>query len=192
MIIFRERYYNIFEVYSKYYVARCFPECVGSSYQGTTISPHRTRILAPATAKPNYNTRLIDAIAIKAFSKYEWGPSTYYDSEEIKGNIAEKVQSVAKKSATPVALPVSNAAGKLKRKLGTSLFIYPTEQFRSLCLIRPSEPQKSSNIDAIDTCTSRPPKLDGLVVLLQLGDLNRMFDNEHFWFFLIETCVAVT
>uniref|UniRef100_A0A1I8EWY0 Kringle-like domain-containing protein n=1 Tax=Wuchereria bancrofti TaxID=6293 RepID=A0A1I8EWY0_WUCBA len=169
-------------VYSKYYVARCFPECVGSSYQGTTISPHmmsslsfadRTRILAPATAKPNYNTRLIDAIAIKAFSKYEWGPSTYYDSrpsnlllsaefeknrysiffamiavgmtimicsisfviarnyiktkerklkqEEIKGNIAEKVQSVAKKSATPVALPVSNAAGKLKRKLGTSV-----------------------------------------------------------------------
>nr|CDP95664.1 Bm9828 [Brugia malayi] len=168
-------------VHSKYYVARCFPECIGSSYQGTTISPHmmsslsfadRTRMVT-ADTKPNYNTRLIDAIAVKAFSKYEWGPSAYYDSrpsnlllsaefeknrysiffamiavgmiimicsisfvitrsyiktkerelkqEEIKENIAEKVQSVAKNSATQVALPVSNPAEKLKRKLGMSV-----------------------------------------------------------------------
>ncbi|VBB26088.1 unnamed protein product [Acanthocheilonema viteae] len=40
----------------------------------------RTKILATADTKPNYNTKLIDSIAINAFSKYEWGPSTYYDS----------------------------------------------------------------------------------------------------------------
>lgn len=30
--------------------------------------------------KTNYNAKLIDSIAVKAFSKYEWGPSAYYDS----------------------------------------------------------------------------------------------------------------
>ncbi|KAL3994782.1 hypothetical protein ACH3XW_23140 [Acanthocheilonema viteae] len=66
--------------HSKYYIARCFPECIGSNYQNTTVPPRRTKILATADTKPNYNTKLIDSIAINAFSKYEWGPSTYYDS----------------------------------------------------------------------------------------------------------------
>ncbi|VDK71720.1 unnamed protein product [Litomosoides sigmodontis] len=42
----------------------------------------RTKILAAkdTITKPNYNAKLIDTIAVNAFSKYEWGPSTYYDS----------------------------------------------------------------------------------------------------------------
>lgn len=30
--------------------------------------------------KPNYNSKLIDSIAVNAFRKYEWGPSSYYDT----------------------------------------------------------------------------------------------------------------
>ncbi|CAG9534972.1 unnamed protein product [Cercopithifilaria johnstoni] len=66
--------------YSKYYVARCFPECIGSNYHNTTVASRRTKILATTDTKSNYNTKLIDSIAVNAFSKYEWGPSTYYDS----------------------------------------------------------------------------------------------------------------
>lgn len=42
----------------------------------------RTKILTTkdTITKPNYNAKLIDTIAANAFSKYEWGPSTYYDS----------------------------------------------------------------------------------------------------------------
>ncbi|KAM3719041.1 E3 ubiquitin-protein ligase [Dirofilaria immitis] len=67
-------------VHKIYYVARCFPECVGNDYQDTTKLPSRFKIFATADTKPNYNAELIDWITEKAFNKYEWGPSTYYDS----------------------------------------------------------------------------------------------------------------
>uniref|UniRef100_A0A0R3RGE8 Kringle domain-containing protein n=1 Tax=Elaeophora elaphi TaxID=1147741 RepID=A0A0R3RGE8_9BILA len=72
--------YTYDHAHSKYYVARCFPECVGSNYRNTTAPPRHTKILTTADAKPNYNTKLIDSIAVNTFSKYEWGPSAYYDS----------------------------------------------------------------------------------------------------------------
>ncbi|EFO18150.1 hypothetical protein LOAG_10348 [Loa loa] len=46
----------------------------------TKLRQCRTKVLATADTKPNYNTKLIDAITVNAFNTYEWGPSTYYDS----------------------------------------------------------------------------------------------------------------
>lgn len=56
-----------------------FPVYVISEFQIGCYLAGRTKILA-ADTKPNYNTKLINLIAINSFNKYEWGSPTYYDS----------------------------------------------------------------------------------------------------------------
>ncbi|VDM92027.1 unnamed protein product [Onchocerca ochengi] len=56
------------------------PWCYAYDQMACLSFADRSKILATADMKPNYNAKLIDSIAVKAFSKYEWGPSNYYDS----------------------------------------------------------------------------------------------------------------
>ncbi|MCP9262037.1 hypothetical protein DINM_005334 [Dirofilaria immitis] len=127
-------------VHKIYYVARCFPECVGNDYQDTTKLPCEPYLcvssldvahdmlklcsslqnFATADTKPNYNAELIDWITEKLLTNTNGGHlhiMTHY--EQMEGNPFEILRLTPKKSAIQADPSISIQALKLKQEMGT-------------------------------------------------------------------------